>query len=557
MSERKISRRDFLKLGGLAAVSLPTINKVGKMGEYDLLESPEAYGGFLVRNLKGDEPAIEVDDSFYERFDSKNVIFSRNVWDEDYIARVNAVEKVFEPGDPGYDRIDVALADGAVFCGIYNGTNSPMTGLHAGLISLEKALTKPGISYDGPWDHSQYTPEQVSDIVKKAGLFLGASLVGIAPFNERWIYSGYYDIMAGGAAPIEITKVEIPKLPEGQVSIGEAGEMIKAEMEKLEGKEIKAIIIDVLQNTDPAELPASAPPVGMVKALPASQFKQNVSKFTSMPASILRLMAEKLGMDFVIADIDLGESATPRYLEDGTLAIPETMQTVIVLAFEMDYDSIESAPTIQGDIATMDGYSKMAITAGSLAQFIRSLGYNAIPCCNNTGVSVPQAIEAGLGEGGRNGMLITPKYGPRVRLSKVITDLPMAPDKPIRFGVKEFCEVCKKCAEHCPSQAIPYGGQTMEASTISTNTGVMKWSVNAEECYFGWTANASGCTMCIKTCPFNKPDSWLHDATRILIGAKSGSIDNFLVKLDDASGFGKPEPADKFWQSDRFIHIKD
>ncbi len=85
----------------------------------------------------------------------------------------------------------------------------------------------------------------------------------------------------------------------------------------------------------------------------------------------------------------------------------------------------------------------------------------------------------------------------------------------------------------------------------------MKWSVDAEECYFGWTANASGCTMCIKTCPFNKPDSWLHDATRILIGAKAGSIDNFLVRLDDASGFGKSEPAGKFWQSDQFIHIKD
>jgi len=277
--------------------------------------------------------------------------------------------------------------------------------------------------------------------------------------------------------------------------------------------------------------------------------------FTKMPSAILRIMAEKLELDFEIANVDAGESAKPRYLEDGTLAIPETMKTVIVLAFEMDHDSIEAAPTIQGDLGTMDGYSKMAITAGSLAQFIRGLGYNAIPCGNNTGISVPQAIEAGLGEGARNGILITPKYGPRVRLAKVITDLPMAFDKPIKFGVEEFCKVCKKCAELCPTQAISFEEKTMEPTTISTSSGVLKWSVNAEDCYVGWTANGSGCGQCIRVCPFNKPEGWLHEATRILIGAKTGSLDSILVKLDDTSGYGA-EPKFGFWESEKFMHIK-
>jgi ferredoxin len=108
----------------------------------------------------------------------------------------------------------------------------------------------------------------------------------------------------------------------------------------------------------------------------------------------------------------------------------------------------------------------------------------------------------------------------------------------------------------CPTQAIPYGEKSFEASTISSVRGLKKWSVNAEECYFGWTANGSGCGQCIRVCPFNKPESWLHDVTRILIGAKSGSIDNLLVKLDDASGFGAPEPKFDFWNNDSFIHIK-
>ncbi|KAA3662007.1 MAG: reductive dehalogenase [Chloroflexi bacterium] len=555
--KQNLNRRDFLKMGGLTAVSLPIITKVGTIGNHDLIESEEAYGGFLVRTLADGESAIEVDDAIYQRFDATNVIFSRNVWDEDYIKRVDETELAFKPNDPGYSHLDVALSGAANFLGGYDGTNSPLTGKHNGLLGLNpSALSKDSVTFDGPWDHSQFSPEEVAGFVKKAALFLGASLVGVAPLNERWIYSHSYDFLAGGRAPIEFTEVIVPELPEGQVSLQEAGERIKTEMQKLEGEEIKALLMDVMENVDPSLLPADAPPVGMIKILPASQFKDNVSKFLTMPKPILDLFAEKLGMDFEIANVDLGESAKPRYLEDGTLAIPETMQNVIVLAFEMDYDSIESTPTVQGDIGTMDGYSKMAITAGSLAQFIRRLGYNAIPCGNNTGVSVPQAVEAGLGEGGRNGILITPKYGPRVRLSKVITDLPMAFDKPIKFGVKEFCEVCKKCAQECPTQAIQYGEQTKEAATISTNPGVMKWSVNPEDCYIGWTANGSGCGMCIKTCPFNKPESWLHDATRILIGAKVGSIDSLLVKLDDASGFGKSEPADGFWESERFIHIK-
>ena len=66
----------------------------------------------------------------------------------------------------------------------------------------------------------------LKSIIKKASLFLGASLVGIAPMDERWLYSNYYDMFESGGAPIEITKVEIPELPAGQVSSEQAGVLI-------------------------------------------------------------------------------------------------------------------------------------------------------------------------------------------------------------------------------------------------------------------------------------------------------------------------------------------
>ena len=149
---------------------------------------------------------------------------------------------------------------------------------------------------------------------------------------------------------------------------------------------------------------------------------------------------------------------------------------------------------------------------------------------------------------GRNGILITPKFGPRVRLAKVITDLPLKHDTPISFGVEEFCKVCKKCAELCPTQAITHEDEkTYSAPTISANPGVKKWTINAEDCYAGWFANGSGCGVCIQVCPFNKPEGWLHDVTRIMIGAGVGSIDDLMVKLDDASGYGSGKPKFGFW----------
>jgi reductive dehalogenase len=555
MSRKKtiISRRDFIKLGGISAVSLPFINKIDKIADQDLTESSDDNSGFLIRTLEKDDPPIKVDDSIYTRYDSKEVVLNRVVWDEDYIERQQAVEVVYKAGDPGYSHPDLALQYAASLCTVYDNTNSMFMGGHKGLLGIDLAImNKPNTDFEDIWDYRTHSPEDVAKIVKRAAKHLGASLVGIAPMNERWIYSDYFDPFDDKYAPIEISKVEETVLPEGLVSPQEAGEIITKELEKREDDEIKESIVYILENVDKELLPSDLPPVAMIKTMPASQFRDRISMFTSMSAPILREFADMLKLNIEIANIDLGASALPRYLEDDTLSIPETMKTVIVLAFEMSETAVDAAPTLQETFASRDGYSRMANTAGSLALFIRKLGYNAIPCGNQTGLSIPQAIEAGLGEAGRMGVLITPKYGPRVRLAKVITDLPMAFDKPISFGVKEFCEVCKKCVTMCPGNAISDGPQTMNPTSKTANPGTLKWSINGENCHLmGWEAHGSDCAICIRVCPFNKPEGWLHEATRILIGAKNASLDSLLVKLDDASGYGMEEPKTNLWNSDK------
>jgi reductive dehalogenase len=181
--------------------------------------------------------------------------------------------------------------------------------------------------------------------------------------------------------------------------------------------------------------------------------------------------------------------------------------------------------------------------------FIRGLGYQAIPCGNDTALSVPLALAAGLGETGRLGYLITVKFGPRVRLCKVFTNLPLSYDKYKAFGVKEFCETCKKCATYCPTQAIPNGGMTTEGHNISNHSGILKWFVDAEKCFAFWAKNRSDCATCMRVCPFNKPSGMIHDVSRSVIRQRNPVINQFLIWIDDILGYHKRIPAKRFWDS--------
>lgn len=184
--------------------------------------------------------------------------------------------------------------------------------------------------------------------------------------------------------------------------------------------------------------------------------------------------------------------------------IPEKFEYAIVMAIEMDPEGIATSPDGPAAAATGVGYSRMAFVLACMEEFISNLGYDVLPSGNNIALSIPLAIDAGLGELGRNGLLITPQYGPRVRLCKIFTDLPLEPDKPIEFGVKEFCKKCKLCAKYCEAGAISFDDEpSFKVACHSNNPGALKWYVNAELCYLFWCENGMDCLTCIKVCPYN------------------------------------------------------
>ncbi len=229
------------------------------------------------------------------------------------------------------------------------------------------------------------------------------------------------------------------------------------------------------------------------------------------------------------------------------LELPPGIEAAVVMAIPMDYETMRNQAMVLQGVTTGLGYSLMAVTANLVAAFIRTLGYRALPSGNDTALSVPLALAAGLGEWSRMGLLVTEKYGPRVRICKVFTDLPLEYDSYRPFGVVKFCNVCKTCAVHCPSQAIPHGGMTTRGPNISSHSGVRKWYVDCEKCFTYWAIRRADCTQCIRVCPFNKPPARWHDLTRWLI-KRVPSLNRTILWADRRLGFQRPYPTDRFWR---------
>ncbi len=217
--------------------------------------------------------------------------------------------------------------------------------------------------------------------------------------------------------------------------------------------------------------------------------------------------------------------------------LPEEYDRVIVMIHEMDHERLRRTPAVESETDIM--YSKMGWCASSLATYIRELGFRAIPCGNELGLSIPMAIDAGLGELSRMGLLMTREFGPRVRISKVFTNLPLLPDTPVEIGIQRFCEKCSVCAEHCPSRAIMSGIRTDKAWDRSNSAGILKWPLKAMDCFNWWVANGTHCSICIRVCPWNKPNTLFHRSIRLL--AERNLFTKGLVFFDELLGYGKQD----------------
>jgi len=246
------------------------------------------------------------------------------------------------------------------------------------------------------------------------------------------------------------------------------------------------------------------------------------------------------------------EDVEQPYMTNEKCVIPDSFKWVVVLASRMSPETMYRSPSYIGDTAATLGYSGMAWTSGSVAEFIRGLGYEAIPAKNGFCNLVAFGVLAGLGELGRHNRLITYEYGPMVRLSVVMTNLPMATDKPIDAGIAKFCRRCMKCAEACPSTAISFEKDPFWEVKGPWNTpGHKAWFGDDPKCHSYWRETNTYCGVCFAVCPWSKKDrSWVHALVKAT-AATAPAFDGVLRRMDDAFGYGTkntPKEQEQWWQ---------
>ncbi len=229
--------------------------------------------------------------------------------------------------------------------------------------------------------------------------------------------------------------------------------------------------------------------------------------------------------------------------------LPDGLTSVIVVCHEMDHDLLLTVPSALSGTATGVGYSKDVVTLLALGQYIRNLGYRAYASMNDTAASIPYAIKAGLGEYGRHGLLIAPGLGPRLRIGKIFTDLPLAHDRPIDFGVKAFCDVCRKCSDACPPKAIATGEPSAKVHNRSNAVGIEKWTTDAEKCFDFWVSQITDCSICIRVCPYNRDyPRWLNRFRFKLMGT---FLRRVMLWLDTLAQGGARMAPSRWWAKAR------
>lgn len=245
------------------------------------------------------------------------------------------------------------------------------------------------------------------------------------------------------------------------------------------------------------------------------------------------------------------EAVNEPYENDEKLAIPDKCRYAVAMAVQMSLDNIQCAPTAISQAGSTLGYSRCELLVAGLAEFIRGLGYVAIPSVNDLGSSVAIAYDAGLGEMARTNRLITPEYGPTVRLCKVITDLPLATDKPIDFGLLEFCKVCKRCAEACPPGSLSFDDEpSFEVKGEWNNPGHQAWFEDSPRCFAFWQESTSNCSICLAVCPWAKKDKTLIHEIIKASSAKIPALDNLFTRMDVVFGYGREKSAERWWHLD-------
>ncbi len=211
-------------------------------------------------------------------------------------------------------------------------------------------------------------------------------------------------------------------------------------------------------------------------------------------------MAEAIKADaLALGAVKVGITPIPDHVKFQGVDVP--FENAIVVASPMPLDDMRTCPSQKSDFAVQKGYRDAAWVGIKIAERLRKMGWDA-RVATNLGADtsevqhIPLAIAAGIGELGKHNSIICKEHGSNIRLATVMTNMPLAYDRPIDIGVDDFCMSCQVCTTNCPPQAI--------FDTKQLVRGVNRWFIDVDKCapYF---AEHYSCGICITVCPWTQP----------------------------------------------------
>jgi epoxyqueuosine reductase len=206
----------------------------------------------------------------------------------------------------------------------------------------------------------------------------------------------------------------------------------------------------------------------------------------------------------------------------------EVGDRVIVCILEQNWAMTQRIPSARSEQTALSTYAEVLGLAARLADFLHEKGYRAQPHdLQGHAVVIHYGVEAGLGQLGLNGQLLTRAAGSRCRITLVGTNAPLVLDHPVDYGVHAICDACQACVERCPSGAIP--------ATRRMHRGVRKAKINTARC-LPVVAQATGCAVCMKVCPVQRYglDAVLeeHDRSGKILGKGTDELEGYDWPLD-------------------------
>jgi hypothetical protein len=216
-------------------------------------------------------------------------------------------------------------------------------------------------------------------------------------------------------------------------------------------------------------------------------------KISDQDLNDLKSFAKKIGIgNIAFTPVD------PDWLFDNTKII---YSNAIVMSIEMKHEIIATAPSKATEVEIYRTYYELNVAVNKIKDFLNSRGYNAEagPALGGETNYPLMAEKAGMGVIGKHGVLITPEFGPSIRLAAVYTDIENLPkpEENEHLWIKDFCETCNRCVKKCPAQAI-------YKDPVKLDDG-SQICIDYKKCAVPFSTQR-GCTVCIKECTFFKND---------------------------------------------------